>query len=142
MPLKGPTTGLVRLSAELKRLGPKAVRAVGKAFEGELVTLVQLGFRKGRAPDGSAWAPLQARDGQPLRDTGRLMNSFTAKASGSVVKVGTNTPYAPYHQEGTSRMPARPMLPDGDDLPAPWQQSLDEAADEAVALVLTKLPRP
>jgi phage gpG-like protein len=132
----------VRLSQELAKLGPEAVRRVGKAFEGELVTLVALGFRKSQAPDGDAWAPLKAREGQPLQDTGRLKSSFRAKASGTVVKVGTSVAYAPYHQTGTSRMPARPMLPEPGELPPLWRASLDEAAEEAVAFVLKNLPRP
>ncbi len=49
------------------------------------------------------WKPVKNRDGQPLRDTGRLMNSITRKATGSEVRVGTNVVYAAVHHFGAKR---------------------------------------
>lgn len=45
-------------------------------------------------------------------DTGRLRNSITYEIGddGTVVRVGTNTQYAPYLEFGTRKMPARPFL--------------------------------
>jgi phage virion morphogenesis protein len=65
-------------------------------------TQVQLGFRSGQAPDGSRWAPLRFRSGQPLRDTGRLRNSIDYRASRDEVIVGTNVCYAIVHQFGAT----------------------------------------
>ena len=51
-----------------------------------LVSLVQLNFRSSASPYGVSWAALKLRQGQPLRDTGALMNSITyQRETGSVV---------------------------------------------------------
>lgn len=90
---------LRRLLAKLKwfERGDFARTAL-KNLEAEAVTQVKLGFRQSRDPYGNAWAPLKHRDGRPLRDTGRLNNSFTAKAENGRLRVGTNVEYAPTHQ--------------------------------------------
>ena len=44
-------------------------------------------------------------------DTGNLMGSFSVVSSGKGWKIVSSANYAPYHQFGTSKMPARPMLP-------------------------------
>jgi phage gpG-like protein len=44
-------------------------------------------------------------------DTGNLMGSFSVTRSGEGWKITSSADYAPYHQFGTSKMPARPMLP-------------------------------
>lgn len=97
----------------------------------ELVTYVQdaLGraFDSEGASSGSLWAPLseayrlwKARH-YPGRGilvrTGRLRASLTGSGGDSIRvvagrrgEVGTNVPYAIFHQGGTSRMPARPII--------------------------------
>lgn len=45
-----------------------------------------------------------------LTDTGRLRRSITGRVWGNRLVIGTNVEYAPYHQYGTSRIPARPFL--------------------------------
>lgn len=77
----------------------------------EAVELVKHGFATSTAPDGKSWAPLAAKrgrdkkgtKGQPLRDTGRLMNSLSRVpvVGGSGFTYGTDVSYAPYHQFGT-----------------------------------------
>lgn len=61
---------------------------------------VRMTFVMGASPYGVPWAPLRHRKGQPLRDTGRLMNSITHRVVGNTVEVGTNVEYAPTHQFG------------------------------------------
>jgi len=78
------------------------LKPVLNALGATLLARVQLGFRTGRAPDGSTWRPLRHRSGQPLRDTGRLLRSFTYRAEAKEVIVGTNTCYAPVHQFGAT----------------------------------------
>lgn len=46
----------------------------------------------------------------PLTRTGALRRSVVFRASKDSLKIGTAIPYAPHHQFGTSRMPARPFL--------------------------------
>lgn len=117
-----------------------------------LVSQVQLGFKAGQSPYAQAWKPLKLRQGQPLRDTGRLRNSITSLPDQSGVTVGTNLIYAAVHQFGATikpkkpggrlvfegpngtifakqvTIPARPFMPltpDGaTDLPAEWQKTV------------------
>lgn len=110
----------------------QAKRTVLDAIAAEALTQVQLGFRESRDPDGSTWAPLKSRIGQPLRKTGRLNRSFTSRVMGQTVRVGTNVGYSRYHQHGTRNMPARRMLPSGSGLPKEWREPITKAANQAL----------
>ncbi len=107
------------------------LRKIGAAWKAN----VALGFRGGRDPWGGQWAALRSStlagrrkgSGLPLRDTGRLSRSFSAKTKGSRMTLGTNVKYAATHQFGTQkgqygrtrrgapipwgRIVKRPMLP-------------------------------
>lgn len=61
---------------------------------------VRAGFKAGRSPYGQAWKSVLLRQGQPLRDTGRLQSSVDYAASGDGVTVGTKLIYARVHQYG------------------------------------------
>jgi len=69
---------------------------IGQALAEE----VRLGFNDASDPYGQAWAHPVFRSGQPLRDTGRLMNSITHAADSTGIEVGTNVCYAATHQFG------------------------------------------
>jgi len=99
--------------AQLRELRKQLQRAASAGPEGlkqhmlaaaaqAALTQVQMGFRTSTAPDGTPWAPLQVRVGKPLRDTGRLANSFSARATASGIEVGTNVAdkIVVTHQEG------------------------------------------
>lgn len=58
-------------------------------------------FARGGRPN--KWEKLKRRQGQPLRDTNRLMNSITSVPAKSSVRVGTNVVYAGVHNYGASR---------------------------------------
>lgn len=73
-----------------------------------LVSNVQLGFKNGVSPYGQQWAPLKIRQGQPLRDTGRLRASIGQSADRTGVTVGTNVSYAAVHQFGATIRPKKP----------------------------------
>ena len=68
------------------------------------------------SPSYSAWKVSRGRSGQILVDTGRLRRSLTQRPFGHEVitpqrfEFGTDVPYAVYHQQGTSKMPARPPV--------------------------------
>lgn len=49
------------------------------------------------------WKKLKTRSGQPLRETGRLMNSIGKLVSGNTVYVGTNVVYAAVHHFGAKK---------------------------------------
>jgi len=58
------------------------------------------------------WVPIKNSDGrQPLVKTGRLRGSITVLGRSLNSRlVGSNVPYAAYHNEGTSRLPQRKMI--------------------------------
>lgn len=68
---------------------------------------IRLCFKLGIDPWGSPWAKLKIRQGQPLRDTGRLNRSIVANADKTGVTIGTNVQYAPTHQFGATIVPKR-----------------------------------
>ena len=115
-----------------------------------ILTLVKQNFviksAGGTGIDGDPWAPLspstlaaRARKGTGskfyaaiLRDTGVLFNSLYAEVSSDEIVIGTNTEYARYHHEGTSRMPARPLWPRP--LPRVWLEEIRDALQAGIKL--------
>lgn len=118
---------------------------VAKLCGAAALKLVADEFRFSRAPDGTPWAPVgrvtgkklrrgqygPRRGGKPLLKTRRLMTSFGVQPTPAGFRIGTAVPYAGYHQRGTSRMVARPMLP-GRVLPESWQVAMATALNAAV----------
>lgn len=130
----GANSALARLRRASADMQP-VYAAVGRA----VLTRVQMSFRGAQSPWGEPWAPLRwraprttnsgtglsrtgraqaranaaGRAGQPLRDTGRLLRSFTAAPDREGVTVGTNArtasgvPYAAVHQFGATIVPRR-----------------------------------
>lgn len=78
--------------------------AVGREIGLILVADIKTRFATGTDPAGQRWRPLKhprPRGGdQPLRDTGRLMASFTARVEPAAVVVGTNHPGAALQNAG------------------------------------------
>lgn len=62
---------------------------------------IRTNFAAGGRP--TPWTPLKHRDGQPLRDTGRLMNSIGHQVDGDTVLIGTNLVYAAVHNFGAKK---------------------------------------
>lgn len=62
---------------------------------------VRTNFAEGGRPD--KWDPPKYRNGQPLRDTGRLMNSIGKQVDGNKIYVGTNVVYAAVHHFGAKK---------------------------------------
>ena len=73
-----------------------------------LVNSVQHRFLTGTGVDGNPWK-ISWRDklqgGETLRDTGRLMNSYTHNVLSSGVEVGTDVAYAPHLHYGATILP-------------------------------------
>ena len=75
-------------------------------------------FQRGGSPRWSPRKPQTPPVTHPLlRRTGRLYNSLTKPGGENIFRVtksnlvfGTSVPYARYLEEGTKRMPARPIL--------------------------------
>lgn len=73
-----------------------------------LVSSVQDRFFTGHDVDGNPWQMswrAMVQGGQTLRDTGRLMNSYTHNVLSNGVEVGTNVEYAAYLHYGATIMP-------------------------------------
>lgn len=83
------------------------MRPVYETIGRVLTNRIRLGFKLGIDPWGSPWAKLKLRQGQPLRDTGRLQRSITAQPDAQGVTVGTNLLYAPVHQFGATIAPKK-----------------------------------
>ncbi len=88
--------------AALGRLAQVQLAPAMAAIKARWMSRVLIGFNTGVSPYGDPWAPIHHRDGQPLRDTGRLRNSLPASAASGddYVQLGTNVEYAPRHQFG------------------------------------------
>ncbi|GLX85057.1 Mu-like prophage FluMu G protein 2 [Thalassotalea loyana] len=100
--------GLYKLFNQAISFGNEQGRPVLKTIGQAMVNDFRTGFKRGVAPDGSKWAPLKIRKGQPLRDTGRLQQSINSQLSPAVVEVGTNVFYAPFHHHGAVIKPKKP----------------------------------
>lgn len=73
-----------------------------------LVSSIDERFLDGRDVDGNPWKMswrAMVQGGQTLRDTGRLMNSYTHNVLSNGVEVGTNVEYAVYLHYGATIMP-------------------------------------
>lgn len=96
------------ITAELSELASHDVLdRVSRALQAESLKLVADCFKESRDPYGVPWAPLKARKGKPLLDTGRLRASFAPVAVGPHgFTIGSNVAYAAAHQNGAT-YPAR-----------------------------------
>jgi phage virion morphogenesis protein len=83
------------------------MKRIGRALHSDTM----LNFRNSRSPDGTPWLPLKHRQGQPLRDTGRLQRSITWTSNHNTATVGTNVIYARAHNDGIpGKLPQRQFL--------------------------------
>ena len=73
-----------------------------------LVSSIQLRFMDGVDVSGNPWKQswrARMQSGKTLRDTGRLMNSYTHNVLSNGVEVGTDVEYAPYLHFGATILP-------------------------------------
>jgi hypothetical protein len=100
----------------------------------EIERLITEQFWAGTDPFGNPWATL-VRTGEQshLIDTGALLSSvhITGQSDGLGFEMDY---YGGYHQTGTSRMVARPILPLAGDYPDSWDNTI---ANEMLALLPT-----
>lgn len=82
--------------------------------EALLLNRIRQRFLAEEGPDGEMWEQSQrarATDGKTLYDTGTLFHSLQAYADGLNGRaIGTDVPYARFHQLGTKRLPVRAFL--------------------------------
>jgi hypothetical protein len=89
----------------------------------EIERLITEQFWAGTDPFGATWAPLARGGASHLIDTGALLSSIhlTGQPDGLGFEMDH---YGGYHQTGTPRMPARPVLPLGGDYPNSWDAEI------------------
>ena len=99
----------------------------------EIERLLTEQFWAGTDPFGATWAPLvKTGDASHLIKTGALLSSLhiTGRPGGFDFEMAD---YGGYHQYGTSKMVARPILPLGGEYPDSW----DAAVADAVVQMLS-----
>ena len=98
------------ITAKLRRATKIAIKKSMNQVGKEYKTFTIKRFRSQPAE----WPPKKRPDGKPiLVDTGRLRKDVVhldMRLIGNTVKVAVKTPYAKFHQYGTSRMPKRTIL--------------------------------
>lgn len=121
----------------------KAIRALSRVpsqaaagAAGKIGELIQQEFDSGADPYGSNWEPLApstlaaGRFPPPLTDSGDLRNVSVEPTSGAGLAITLGADYGAFHQVGTSRMPARPVLP-VHGLPDTWRRAIADEVDDA-----------
>jgi phage gpG-like protein len=99
---------------------------------------IREGFKSSQDPYGQQWAPrAQEYPWPPLLKTYEMAGTFITTGNSDGVTVENPTVYASFHQLGTRRMDARPMLPVGQDL-GRWEQPMIEATVKAVEKVFKR----
>jgi hypothetical protein len=113
-----------KLASIPSRMAPAASR--------EIATLIQGQFNAGVDPYGRPWAALKpstlarGRRPPPLTHTGKMRGGITVKprqGAGIEISFASDVP-AIFHQYGTKKMAARPMLPRGV-MPATWSRAIE-----------------
>lgn len=128
--------------AELEDIPSRIAREVSDGITEE----IRQQFDAGTDPYGASWTPLlpstvrrKRGDSRILRRTDKLSSQTVARpTSGSGIEI-TSLPYGGVHQVGDgSRMAARPILPDGPDLPESWQEVIETASEKALKKALRR----
>ena len=132
--------GFARLAAligNLSELAENGSAAVAAKLEPALQQVIESEYEQGHGPDGQQWA--HKADGSPshLQKSGDMRRSSNAVKGVSGVTVRIPKPGG-FHQSGTERMPARPLVPAGESLPPDWQKAAEDAARAVIVQGLTK----
>lgn len=106
-------------------------RNITRKIAGVLMQESETAFDNEQSPQGEKWAALnpkwkalrhrggfkykgtfqkQGYTGPMLRMSGELVTSLSIDYNDTQAWIGAQEPYGQYHQEGTSRMPARPFI--------------------------------
>ena len=111
----------------------------------QALDLIRIGFNGEQDPNGYPWAPRVGDSGRTksggvysksnpiLYDTGTLKESFViAGVNKNGFGIINDTPYAGYHQTGTTKMVARPMVPSKDGGLGEWAKPFQDTAREFI----------
>ena len=124
--MKGDFKELGRLVSKLGELAhvPEGTAAEGAAYIQRLITEE---FQRSQDPYGQGWALLKTGAKSTLGTIGSTVN---VGSSGSSIKGSIGSNHAIFHQAGTGKMVARPILPST--MPDSWEKALKEAAERVI----------
>ncbi|MBP0006217.1 MAG: phage virion morphogenesis protein [Cyanobacteria bacterium SBC] len=123
MKIEVDTSQLDRIAGKLRDLSP-VFQQIGAMADNKL----QQTQSAGADPYGNTWKPKKTGEASFLRNTGDLEASRSWTAGGMEARVGYGAFYAKFHQNGTSKMVARPLVPEGD-IPPDWQEEIQDIVD-------------
>ena len=142
-------SGFAALADLLGELSTVPSRAAAEA-SAEINDLLHEQFETGTDPYGKPWRELapatiaKGRQPPPLFDTGEMASGTGARpAQGAGIELNVPFPGGA-HQFGSrnvpwrTRNPARPILPDGDELPPAWERAIEKAVDNATARTMRR----
>ncbi|WP_052962677.1 phage virion morphogenesis protein [Pseudomonas fluorescens] len=131
------TAQLQALADKVKRLGPRnphikqGLNQIGVRW----VARIKANFRKSVDPYGGSWPGISHRQGQPLIDTGRLLNSIKHQVDDLDLDLGSNLIYADNHQYGIT-VKRRAFFPDSRGLPKQWLEEYEKIMVEQIEKAL------
>lgn len=132
MGFSGNVGELERMAREVGAMQSSLLRRTAREGAFEFRRLLQQTLAARRTPEGTPWAP--RRDGKPLADMTGAVRVTSTEDTITSRTVGKD---AAYHHAGTSRMPARPMVPAPlAPMPPAWKLALDRAFTRAATLLM------
>lgn len=125
------------LIANLESLASGGSARVSEAAAKAVERVLEKQYTEGKGPDGQGWKA--KADGQPslLQESGRMRAGTQAVAGVKGITVRIPKPGG-FHQGGTVKMPARPLVPSGDALPPAWEKPIADAIREAITSGVSK----
>lgn len=96
----------------------RVLRRLPREIGNEALKYFMAGYKKEQTPEGKPWKPRQANGSGSRRTrrgllvkSGRLRKSIRlTKITSERVTIGTNVPYAKYHNQGTDKLPQRKFI--------------------------------
>jgi hypothetical protein len=126
---------LERLIANLETLASDGADDASAAAASAVEKVVEAEYTEGKGPDGKRWADKADGTASHLQKTGAMRSATQVVPGVKGVSVRIPKPGG-FHQGGTSRMPARPLVPEGEPLPPSWEQPVAAAVKDAFAKAL------
>lgn len=129
--------GLDAFADRLELVSEEAPRALSEAMAEGIEKAIDAGFAAQSAPDGSPWEARKAPTGSwPILDrNGDMKDTRKATPDESGVDVTFALEPTIFHQHGTKKMVARPVLPWGKAAPR-WTDAMDKACGDKLRAML------
>ena len=127
----------LNLGKKLRALASEGKTIARVALASKVRDLIEEGFIRETDPTGHKWAPRKDALPHPiLTKTGAMRRSFQIDLRGALIVTNPTVsaqgrPYPLFHQTGTSKMPARRVLPVRG-LPSHWKAEFDRTTRAAL----------